>query len=124
MTHNAQLNFSPASPLRTCLRSQQPHANFDTQTSRINLKPQTRLPHPHCRFVAFTSGLKCEIAVACGGEGAEGPKTKGKAVPMAKLQEDTRKRQQALLEMLLLDQQLWHACLSDQVTLRNSVAQT
>jgi hypothetical protein len=72
------------------------------------------------RFVAFTSGLKCEIAVACGGEGVDGQKKKGKVPPMAKLMEETRKRQQMLLELLLLDQQLWHACISDQVTENDS----
>jgi hypothetical protein len=67
------------------------------------------------RYVAFTIGLSCEIAVACGGEGAGGPKKTGKAPPPAKLREETRQRQLVFIEMLLLDQQLWHACLSDQV---------
>ena len=67
------------------------------------------------RYVAFTIGLSCEIAVACGGEGAGGPKRTGKAPPPAKLKEETRQRQLVFIEMLLLDQQLWHACLGDQV---------
>jgi hypothetical protein len=35
--------------------------------------------------------------------------------PFAKLIDATAKRRQAFIELLLLDQQLWHACLSDQV---------
>ena len=57
----------------------------------------------------YTCGLKCEIAIACGGEG---DKKKGKFPPF----EATAKRRQAFVELLLLDQQLWHTCLSDQVT--------
>ena len=67
------------------------------------------------RYLAFTGGLKCEIAIACGGEGAGEKKKSGKALPLNKLIEETAKRRTAFAELLLLDQQLWHACLSEQV---------
>lgn len=36
-------------------------------------------------------------------------------MPFSKLKEETVKRRQMFVELLLLDQQLWHACVSDQV---------
>ena len=66
--------------------------------------------------MAFTCGLKCEVAIACGGEGVK--KTSGKALPLDKVKEETMRQRQRFLELLLLDQQLWHVCLSDQVRRR------